>query len=76
MSSCLQNNACDVYWTEVSGVLLYPAVAHQFRWSFNILGHEIRIESIDLNNSWPEIHEQLLGILIPDTMAEHLTQQY
>jgi 5-methylcytosine-specific restriction enzyme subunit McrC len=64
----LQNKAISPDWKDVEGILLYPAVSPDIyiHSSHTILGHQMRIESVDLNRPWPEIHDSLLKVLISD----------
>jgi 5-methylcytosine-specific restriction enzyme subunit McrC len=72
----LQNKARDDGWEETVGILLYPAVSHEFHLSSRILGHEMRVESINLDKPWPEIHKQLLSILRPELVPDRSPQQH
>lgn len=64
LNAYLQNKSREAGWDDVNGILLYPAVSHNLHLTFTLLGHQIRIESIDLDQPWPSIHEQLLRILV------------
>jgi 5-methylcytosine-specific restriction enzyme subunit McrC len=46
------------------GILLYPAVNSRFSERVKLQGHQIRIESVDLNTPWQEIEKQLLELLV------------
>lgn len=48
-----------------SGILLYPAVRQRFSEQFNLQGHVIRIESVDLAAPWQEIEKSLMELVIP-----------
>lgn len=63
LSAYLQNKSRDAGWESVDGILLYPAVNHNLSLTFTLLGHQIAIQSIDLNKEWPTIHERLIQIL-------------
>ena len=63
LSAYLNNKSRDKGWQAVEGVLLYPAVNHDLDLDFTLLGHAVGIKSIDLDQSWPKIHERLLTIL-------------
>ena len=47
-------------WENVSGQLLYPAVDLNLDLNFKINGFEIKVTSVDLNQHWQTIEEQLL----------------
>ena len=63
LTAYLKNKAADVGWESVDGILLYPAVDHHLDLSFSLLGHQIAIKSIDLDQDWPTIHQRLLSVL-------------
>ena len=44
---------------EISGMLLYPEVNQSFTDRFKLQGHPVAIASINLNQSWQNIHEDL-----------------
>ena len=64
LNAYLQNKSHEEGWDDVKGILLYPAVSHDLHLNFKLLGHQFRIESIDLDQPWASIHEQLLNILM------------
>jgi 5-methylcytosine-specific restriction enzyme subunit McrC len=45
------------------GLLLYPVVAQAFAMDFRLEGFRIQVRSIDLNQPWQRIHEDLLGLV-------------
>lgn len=49
------------YLTE--GMLLYPAVEHNLDLKYTYESHQIRIKSIDLNQNWKSIEEELLALV-------------
>ena len=63
LNAYLQNKSRIPGWEGVEGVLLYPAVEHSLDLSFNLLGHSVRIFSIDLDQQWHVIEQQLYRIL-------------
>lgn len=63
LSAYLQNKAKHPGWEGVEGMLLYPAVNHLISVGMTLLGHRIRVVSIDLDCEWEEIHDRLLGLL-------------
>jgi len=50
---------------QIEGVLLYPTVSKSLSMRYCIQGHTIRIETLDLNANWQDIHQRLLGLLTP-----------
>ncbi len=63
LTAYLQNKARQDGWKDVRGILLYPAVNHKLELEFELLGHQIEIRSIDLDQPWQAIHNQLLSIV-------------
>ena len=54
----------------MTGVLLDPTIDQDFDFSYRILGHPIRVSSVNLNQPWPDIHRQLLTVIeIPERDA-------
>lgn len=51
------------YETEPEGILLYPVAAKETSETFEIEGHKIRIETINLNQDWRDIHRDLIGLV-------------
>ena len=45
-------------------VLLYPTVQRDVRASYTDNGRTIRIRTINLNQPWPGIHADLLGLVL------------
>ncbi|MEO2033613.1 MAG: restriction endonuclease, partial [Planctomycetaceae bacterium] len=54
---------------QIEGILLYPTVEKSFSLQYRIQGHTIRIVTVDLNTSWQEIHQRLLGLLTPTPLG-------
>lgn len=65
LTAYLQNKSLDAGWENVNGILLYPAVDHHLKLEFKLLGHDIEIQSLDLDQPWRSIHNRLLAILTP-----------
>jgi len=63
LNAYLQNKSRESGWENVRGILLYPAVDHHLDLNFSLLGQEIEIHSIDLDQPWQLIHQRLLGIV-------------
>lgn len=51
---------------KMQGILLYPTVEMEFDTSFDVVGHSIRVSTINLNQPWPSIHKSLLGLVEGD----------
>jgi 5-methylcytosine-specific restriction enzyme subunit McrC len=63
LNAYLQNKSRHQGWENVEGILLYPAVSHACDYRFQLLGHSVRVCSVDLDRPWPDIESQLLEIL-------------
>lgn len=74
LSAYLQNKARHTGWDNVEGLLLYPAVAHELDLRLNLLGHRIRIISIDLDQNWSRIETALLRVLEPAQSRRTIVQ--
>ncbi|HEV7405969.1 MAG TPA: hypothetical protein VGO11_23690 [Chthoniobacteraceae bacterium] len=62
----VMNQASVAGWQDCEGMLLYPAVAHRLDHCYVIAGHRWRVASVDLDQSWPKIEDELkerLGLL-------------
>ncbi len=59
----LRNAEHSTDWQGSDGILLYPAVSHQFDHIFTVDGHKIRVISLDLEQAWTEIHRDMLAII-------------
>ena len=62
MIAYLKNQAAIPGWEQAEGILLYPAVDHTLDYRYTLLGHQVRIASVDLNLSWRDIHAGLANI--------------
>lgn len=45
------------------GMLLYPVVSQPFRHDYELKGHRIQVRSIDLDQDWRGIHDDLLRMI-------------
>ncbi|PZO40733.1 MAG: hypothetical protein DCE92_01940 [Alphaproteobacteria bacterium] len=45
------------------GALIYPAVGEAVRLAYRIRGHDVVVQSIDFNQPWPQVHNDLLVLL-------------
>ncbi len=49
------------------GLLLYPCTdATKLRLDFSLVGHRVRVCSVDLTRPWPAIHGEMIGLLERD----------
>jgi 5-methylcytosine-specific restriction enzyme subunit McrC len=48
---------------QTEGILLYPSVENTFSHSTSLDGHKFSVKSINLNQDWKEIHNDLLNII-------------
>jgi 5-methylcytosine-specific restriction enzyme subunit McrC len=55
------------------GLLLYPVVDTAFSYVYRIKGHLIHVKSIDLDQDWWKIHEDLLRLIDAENYATKLT---
>jgi len=58
----VKNKESDEGWENCEGILLYPAVNQTLDLSYNIQGHLIQVKTIDLNQDWQKIKDDLLMI--------------
>lgn len=49
--------------TQWEGMLLYPVVEVPFSFDYRLLGSRVAIRSIDLNQTWQNIHEDMLSLI-------------
>ena len=63
LTAYLRNASLKPGWEKVTGQLLYPAVRHNLDIRFELNSFPIRVSSIDLDQHWEKIEEQLLEIL-------------
>lgn len=57
-----QEESGDKY-KNTTGMLLYPTTTHDIHETVDVQGHRIRIETLDLNQSWENIEKHLLDIV-------------
>ena len=50
-------------WGNVKGMLLYPTINEAIDFHFSILGHDVWVRSLDLNQPWQQIEERLKCLL-------------
>lgn len=62
--SYLKNQESDLEITKAcEGILLYPAVKNNFKFSYTYENHKIKVLSVNLNQDWSNIKKDLLGII-------------
>ncbi|MFO7725341.1 MAG: hypothetical protein R6V45_07310 [Oceanipulchritudo sp.] len=59
----VRNQAIVPGWENGKGMLLYPSAGQSFDESVSISGHSFRVASINLNQDWNGIAEDLLTLL-------------
>jgi 5-methylcytosine-specific restriction enzyme subunit McrC len=63
LNAYLTNKAAEPGWENVEGMLLYPSNGYHFDHIFTLHGcHQIRVSTIDLQQVWPKIESDLLGL--------------
>src|ERR1043165_7342264 len=60
----LRQRSCEPGWEQAEGVLLYPRTTRDFAVEFTTHGHRIRALSLDLAQSWQNIHAGLMQIVV------------
>ncbi len=50
---------------EVEGLLIYPLTTRPIDLSVRVQGHRVRVYTLNLNQDWTQIHEDLLSLLGP-----------
>ena len=63
LNAYLQNKANEPGWENTEGILLYPAVDHHLDVRMTLLGHPLRVVSIDLDRQWQDIEAGLISII-------------
>jgi len=60
--SYLSNSECDK-GEQLSGMLIYPQVEKPLREKYQIMGYEISLVTLNLDQSWEKIHTDLTGLI-------------
>jgi 5-methylcytosine-specific restriction enzyme subunit McrC len=47
------------------GILLYPTTSQSLDVAFDLSGNKLRLKTLQLNQPWQKIHEELCDLLIP-----------
>ena len=63
MASYLRHIAPDMPRAAVRGMLLYPRTVESLRLDFAVHGHPFRVATINLDQHWTKIHQDLLALL-------------
>ena len=53
----------EKYENPIECILLYPVVTNKFNAAFEYLGFNLKINTINLNQDWKKIEEDLLGVV-------------
>lgn len=48
---------------QIDGMLIYPTVGYELREEYALSGHRVCISTINLDQDWPKIHDDLIGLL-------------
>jgi 5-methylcytosine-specific restriction enzyme subunit McrC len=59
----------------ISGMLLYPETGKSFCHHFQLQGHPMCIASVNLNQPWRQIHEELLELVKPEDVSPSETSE-
>lgn len=59
----LRNKDRELGWDQCEGILLYPAVDMPLNHCYRIQGHRVSIRTINLNQDWPSIHNDMLAVI-------------
>lgn len=65
----LRHTALNSPSVRVDGALIYPAAGDPISLGFRLFGHDVRVVAVDLTQSWPAIHRDLLGIVFGSERA-------
>jgi len=60
----VKNKEHEAGWENCAGVLLYPAVQAPLDARFRVQGHPMRVRTVDLDQDWKKIKEDLLDIIL------------
>jgi len=51
-------------YKEARGILLYPTISHEVNESMHIQGHEIKVVTLNLSESWEQIESRLIELIL------------
>ena len=69
--SYLINQRRHIGWEHVEGMLLYPTTTEDFKHDFKLSGHRVQIASINLNQNWQQLEEDLKKLLSTQVSTQH-----
>lgn len=73
LNAYLTNKAVEPGWEDVEGMLLYPSNGYRFDHTFTLHSrHLIRVSTIDLQQTWMGIEDELLGLFGSTILAASL----
>jgi 5-methylcytosine-specific restriction enzyme subunit McrC len=58
----------------VEGILIYPRAAKDLDVSYSLDGHQVRVYTLDLNQPWRQIRDDLLGLLARPARAQAVAE--
>ncbi|OHB50111.1 MAG: hypothetical protein A2Y10_14055 [Planctomycetes bacterium GWF2_41_51] len=58
-----QENQNDLICNNCEGILLYPTVHSNYNYQYKFIGHKISVMTINLNQSWKQIENDLLTLV-------------
>ncbi len=59
LTAYLRNNDAST----AEGVLIYPTVQQELNATYSIEGHKVTFATINLNQNWQQIHQDLFSII-------------
>jgi 5-methylcytosine-specific restriction enzyme subunit McrC len=63
MFTYVKNASADNVGQSIEGMLLYPTVSKEVNANYDMSGHRISVRTINLNQAWEGIHNDLLGLV-------------
>ena len=61
--SYLKNKEKDFGWESCEGLILYPTINENHDYNYTLSCHKIKIHTVNLNDDWENIHNELLSII-------------
>lgn len=59
----VKNKEIEPGWEHCEGILLYPTVETALDFGYRIQGHLVKVKSVNLNQNWQLIHQEMLGVI-------------
>lgn len=59
----VKNKEIEAGWENCEGILLYPTVKSPLDLAYRIQDHLVKVKSINLNQDWQSIHEDMLRVI-------------